>query len=97
MTRKRFIKLLMAQGYSRNEANTVAAYSRSNRTPYSTAYTAELDAHTAISKLTATNFDALCNAIGNLADMISRFSEAVSKAAAAFVKTFQAGMEENNP
>ena len=38
MTRKRFVKLLMAQGYSRNEANLYATRARVLGHSYETAY-----------------------------------------------------------
>ena len=38
MTRKRFIKLLMAHGYSRNAAHSCAWYVQSTGTPYAKAY-----------------------------------------------------------
>ena len=42
MTRKRFIKLLMSKGYSRNEAVKIAADYNSRNIPYETAYIKEV-------------------------------------------------------
>lgn len=38
MTRKRFVKLLMARGYSRNEATTLAQCAVRTRSTYDTMY-----------------------------------------------------------
>lgn len=38
MTRKRFIKLLMSKGFSRNEAQEKAVYFNSRHIPYKRAY-----------------------------------------------------------
>lgn len=38
MTRKRFIKLLMSKGFSRNEAQQKAAFYNSRHIPYKRAY-----------------------------------------------------------
>lgn len=38
MTRKRLVKLLMSEGYSRNEANSLAAETRETGIPYECMY-----------------------------------------------------------
>lgn len=41
MTRKRFVKLLMSKGCSRNQAVEIAVYYNYNNVPYKTAYVME--------------------------------------------------------
>lgn len=86
MTRKRFVKLLMAAGYDRNEANANAAYARKSGIEYS-------DAFIVYSKVTSRNISALCNAVRNIADMAAKVASAINKAAAAFSNTFRTEME----
>lgn len=94
MTRKRFVKLLMADGYSRNEANTLAAYARSYG--YSKVYKAELVMRAAKIKLNNIDITAVCDAIRNIAEVVQKAASAFAKAAVAFAKTYTAEMEANN-
>ena len=95
MTRKRFVKLLMADGYSRNEANTVAAKARICGMRYSTAYSMRRLRIPQI-KLATANFDAFCEAVRNLADTALKVGVAISKAATAFAETYTKEMEVNH-
>ena len=99
MTRKRFIKLLMSRGYSRNEASNIAADTRSCGMGYSNAYKAEQVALAARIKLKEIDITAVCDAIRNIVDMATKVACAISKAVGAFAETYRAEMEvinENN-
>lgn len=92
MTRKRFVKLLMADGYSRNAANTAAMIARSRGIEYGTAYKAnEIGL-----KLDAAGVDALCNAVKNIVDIATKVAWAISKAVCAFAETYTKEMEKIN-
>ena len=93
MTRKRFVKLLMAAGYDRNEANAAAADARSRGIEYSTAV---IPAKVALSvgiKWNDINIDAMCEAIREIADMAQKVALAIGKAVAAFAETYTTEME----
>lgn len=96
MTRKRFIKLLMAEGYSRNEANTIATDARNCGLDYKTTYKAESAICAAKLNLKNINISALCDAIGKIVDSAWKVSLAISKAMVAFAKTYQEEMEANH-
>ncbi len=67
MTRKRFIKLLMAHGYSRNQAVIMAEYYRSRNIPYNEAYaTPLLSNRRAIRRFNKAMRIAINNAVGNI-------------------------------
>ena len=93
MTRKRFIKLLMADGYSRNDANTLAADARSYGMMYSNAYNLEHKLAGAKLDLKKVNIDAMVDAIRNIVDVASQVATAIYKAVCAFAATYQAEME----
>lgn len=94
MTRKRFIKLLMAEGYSRNEANTIATDARNCGLDYKTAHKAESDISAAKLNLKNINISALCDGIRNIVDAAWKVSLAISKAMVAFAKTYHEEMEK---
>ena len=94
MTRKRFIKLLMSRGYSRNEANTLAADARRCGMKYSNAYMAESAMRAAKINLKDIDFTAVCDAAIKVAEAATKVASAIAKAAYAFAKTYQEEMEE---
>lgn len=96
MTRKRFVKLLMADGYSRNEANTLAADARSCGLKYSNAYKAESAISAAKLNLKDIDFSAICDAIRNLVEFAVDIASAIAKAATAFAETYTKEMEAIN-
>lgn len=93
MTRKRFVKLLMAAGYDRNEANAAAVDVRSRGIEYRTAYIVTKSAMSIGSKLNDVNIDAMCEAIRKIVDAAQKVALAIGKAAAAFAETYTTEME----
>ena len=69
MTRKRFVKLLMSKGCSRNQAVEIAAYYNYNNVPYKTAYLMEsprVVTYAAVKLSEA--FASMCRPLNNIAD-----------------------------
>jgi hypothetical protein len=93
MTRKRFVKLLMSEGYSRNEANSIAADARIRGLAYSTAYKAVQVTHDAGINLTDIDIDAVCDAIRKVAEAAMKIASALANAFCAFSETFNKEME----
>ena len=96
MTRKRFVKLLMAAGYDRNEANAAAADTRIRGIEYSTAVIPAKAIMPAGLKWDSANIDALCDAVRKIADAAQKVALAIGKAIAAFAETYTAEMEANH-
>ena len=96
MTRKRFVKLLMADGYSRNASNTIAADARNCGMKYSNAYKAESAMRAAKLKFQDVDFTAVCDAIRNVAEMAIKVASAMAKAVGAFAETYTKEMEVNH-
>lgn len=96
MTRKRFVKLLMADGYSRNEANIVATAARNCGFDYKPAYKAEIDFSAAKLSLKNVDTSAICDVIRNFVELVADVASAVAKAAGAFVEVYTKEMEANN-
>lgn len=82
MTRKRFVKLMMSRGYSRNSANTIAAHV-SDYGSYKAMYDS---IPTCLNK---TIIEAVCET----SEIIQRFAISVRSAVDAFVKAYKDGME----
>lgn len=78
MTRKRFIKLLMSHGISRNEAVKIAADYNSRNIPYKTAYVKEVARKTKPRILIDTEKFAKAVTAANVA--LKEFSSAVKRA-----------------
>ena len=85
MTRKRFVKLLMAKGYSRNSADCIAWEARRKGYSYEKAYHLE----TAIPDLV----DRIAPAIIKLGETVGRMAAALGAGFAAFGEAFHAAME----
>lgn len=93
MTRKRFVKLLMADGYSRNSANNIAAAARNDGMKYSAAYSAEKATKAALKKLSCAAISTICDAIPALVDAVQKVACAAAEAVEAFTKAFQKSLE----
>ena len=85
MTRKRFVKLLMAKGYSRNTANGMATLAQAKGYSYEKAYRGE----TAIPNLV----DSLAPAIAAMAETIGKMAAALAAGFSAFGEAYRAAME----
>lgn len=90
MTRKRFVKLLMAKGRSRNDANAIAEIARKKGVSYQTAINAVHPA-LAVAKIA----DAIRGITEDWCDMISHGAEALSRGITAFVETFNDAMQKS--
>lgn len=88
MTRKRFVKLLMAEGFSRNGANKIAEDVRKDGLTYAEGYDMVIRLLPLIDSLTKS----LPEAIRSATEAISKFATAIGEAAGAFVETFKAAM-----
>lgn len=88
MTRKRFVKLAMANGYSRNSANRIAEQVNSAGKSYADAY----KALAAVKKLAVTLSPALSEAMAKATEAMGRFAKAIGEAIPAFAKAFSATM-----
>lgn len=86
MTRKRFVKLLMAKGYDRNWANDMAMVAQKKGYRYEKAYRMA----TGIPDLV----DNLAPAIVNLAETVSKLATALGAGFAAFCEAYISAMEE---
>lgn len=82
MTRQRFIKLIMAQGVSRNDAAELAAQAMSQGIPYDKAY----HAYMSIPKV----FDSL----RNVAEAVQKIANAACAGVKAFAEAFCAAFKE---
>lgn len=90
MTRKRFVKLCMANGYGRNAANRIADAVVADGKTYAEVY----KALSAVKKLTATIIPAISEAVERFTKAASKMATSLGKAADAFTKAFQAAMAE---
>ena len=89
MTRKRFIKLLMAQGYSRNEADCLAWQAITSAYSYEEAYTLVTIKTIVIPKLTTEQMQDIVQQISKAA---CRIYEAVFDGVTAFCKAYSERM-----
>lgn len=76
MTRKRFVKLLMSKGYSRNGANAIAKAVQHLGTPYENEYIKLVPIHYNL-------FVAIQEALDNIKDSFQQVGKAVTNALAA--------------
>lgn len=88
MTRKRFVKLCMANGYSRNAANRIAAKVPDSGKSYAEAYKALL----AVKRLSVTLGPALSETMKRATEVIAKMTKAISEGVAAFSKAYSAAM-----
>lgn len=90
MTRKRFVKLLMAHGYSRNSANRIADATLKDGYSYAEGY----DQVTRILPLVKAMTPVVVDAVHTAAEYIGRVARAVCDAASAAIQAFNAVMNE---
>ncbi len=88
MTRKKFIKLLMSQGYSRNEAEKTALVCRGKGMPYEGSYELLVQLKSVISTILPNIGVMVAEAVEN----IQRMARAVSGYWTETVKAFYAAM-----
>ena len=88
MTRKRFVKLLMAEGYSRNSANTLADDVIADGYSYAEGYSHVIRILPLVEALAGP----LADAAQKAADALGRVARAVGEAASAAVQAFSAAM-----
>ena len=86
MTRKRFVKLLMAKGYDRNWANDMAMVAQKKGYSYEKAYRMA----TGIQDLV----DNTAQAIVNLSETVSKLATALNAGFAAFAEKYAASMKQ---
>lgn len=90
MTRKRFVKLCMANGYGRNAANLIAKGFNAKGKTYAEAYQVTI----AVKKLCDRIIPVIGETVERVNKAISKVAKAASAAAAAFTEAFQAAMTE---
>ncbi len=88
MTRKRFVKLLMAQGYSRNDAREVAMSVIARKKSYA-------DAYREIEEVSTFFLPSLADTLERTVAAFSRLANAFGVAANAFVDAFHAAMNKS--
>ena len=89
MTRKRFVKLCMANGYSRNSANRIAEGVRAKGRTYAEGAAAVR----ALKKLEVSLSPALAETIERATKAINKMAKAVSAGVAAFSKAYRSAMD----
>ena len=90
MTRKRFVKLLMAEGYSRNDANDIADEVLEDGYSYAEGY----DHIARMLPLVQAMLPAVSDVVHQAVETIGRLAGAVCEAASAAVKAFSAAMSQ---
>ena len=85
MTRKRFTKLLMAHGYSRNEANRIAEEISANGKTYAEGYAEFLE-------FTERFAVGLSDTVERVSKIIAKTAQALGEAIAAFSKAYHERM-----
>ena len=90
MTRKRFVKLLMAKGYDRNIANKIAAEDNAKGKTYAEGY-AEFEQ---VEKLLDMLVPAWTKTMERVTKVVEKVAQAISEGAAAFSKAYAAAMAE---
>lgn len=87
MTRKRFVKFCMANGYSRNAANNIAKEVNSKGKSYAEVYAA-------VKKLSVALGPALSETVERVNKAFTKITNALSAGLAAFTKEYAAAMME---
>ena len=85
MTRKRFIKLLMSQGYDRNGANAMAEFVRAKNQPYATGYKAAKVSR----ELVDYTLPKLVEIMEPIAEQLKKIAKACSAAIDAFGRAYR--------
>lgn len=94
MTRKRFIKLLMSQGYDRNKANEIANEARSRKVPYATFYYTDAQARL-LSSFGFISIDEARRAFLEAAKTMQRIASGFAAGVEAFSRAFSNAMSES--
>ncbi len=93
MTRKRFIKLLMSQGYDRNGANEIADKVRESKIPYANGYKYHQETKRVLQEVLPKIQEAVYDIVPKLANALASTMEAVKIAAAKCAEGFSAFAE----
>lgn len=91
MTRKRFVKMMMANGYGRNEANTLADFANIKGQSYEKAYEETV---LFVNYWNGINIEALTENIRSMCETVKKMTIAMSAAAEAFGRAFRDKMAE---
>lgn len=93
MTRKRYIKLMMSKGYSRNDANNAARKIQAKGGSY-----ADNAILICISAAECEDvMRSVCETVNALAQELTKFAKAVVAGAAAFAATYNAVLNASKP
>ena len=90
MTRKRFVKLCMSKGYSRNTAYLLARHAQEDRTSYETALQ---QVEFAGQLVRAIDWEAFGQAINSAIEAIGKIAAAAGKAVEAAASAFREALE----
>jgi hypothetical protein len=90
MTRKKFIKLLMSQGYDRNGAYAMAELVRAKNLPYATGYTAA----TCIKSIAADMIPKIEEIIRPVVEAVQKIAQACAAGIEAFGRAYREAMSE---
>jgi hypothetical protein len=86
MTRKRYIKLMMAEGWDRNTATSFAEQAREDGKSYAADYALHNMARNLL------NSDTLRDAMGRVVEVVGRMCNAICAGVAAFSKAYTEAM-----
>jgi len=94
MTRKRFVKLMMASGWSRNQANRITTVIASEKKSFQEIWDIKYK------NMPLVHFgcftEAFVDALNLTCEAISRLANSFSEASSAFVKTFNETFNDNS-
>ena len=94
MTRKRFVKLLMAQGYGRNLANEFAKAANARGKSYKDEYDASFHSFEQLrASFPRIDTEAMYSALVKVADVAARVANALSAGFAAFSEAYRSAMD----
>ncbi len=90
MTRKRFVKLCMSKGYSRNTANSLARHAQEDGTSYETALQ---QVEFADQLMRAIDWEAFGRAMNSVIETMGKIAAAAGKAVEAAASAFREALE----
>lgn len=91
MTRKRFIKLLMSQGYDRNKANEIAEYVQKNNITYKNGYKATSE----IKRIVDDMIPKFAEIMQPIIETVTMVMRACAEGVAAFATAYSNAMSES--
>ena len=91
MTRKRFIKLMMSQGYDRNGAYAMAEFVRAKNQPYATGYKAA----TCIKSIADDMIPKIAEILQPIVEAMAKVARAAAAGFEAFGRAFHNAMSES--